>query len=164
MKKPGKAASQERSVTDAGVALLARRDHFTAELRTKLRQRDFSPEEVEQFLQYAESRGWLDDRKCAEKYVNEQVRRGGHGRYWVKAKLELKGVSGDLAGEVLRILWDDALERALAQATLDRRGTQGENNSRKEACKLYGMLVRRGFDRAIVADLLRDWTSEEEAD
>jgi regulatory protein len=60
----------------AAVALLARRDFASAELRAKLCSKGFEEAAAGQVIAELAARGVLDDRRFAEDYVNWHARRG----------------------------------------------------------------------------------------
>src|SRR6266436_9542570 len=60
----------------AAVALLARRDFASAELRAKLCSKGFEEAAAGQVIAELAARGVLDDRRFSENYVNWHARRG----------------------------------------------------------------------------------------
>src|SRR3977135_449199 len=64
------------AVQAAAVALLARRDFASAELRAKLRSRGFDEGVAGKVIAALAARGVLDDRRFAENYVNWHAGRG----------------------------------------------------------------------------------------
>ncbi len=144
----------KRSTSDAGLDLLARRDHFAAELRLKLRQKDFPIDEIEDFIQKAMEHGWINDRTSTQKYLAEQIRKGGHGRLWVQAKLMQKGIDASLLEELLSQEWDDQVEKDLALQQLAREQLSFSSSGIHEQKKVWDKLLRRGFNRSIVFDIM----------
>ncbi len=104
MRKPKKQTKNSLSVQNleaTAVRILAIRAHTRAEMRTKLIQREFIASDVEQFLDKAETHGWIDDYEASRGLVSEQIRRGGHGRKWVQNELEQKAVVSEMAHDLL---------------------------------------------------------------
>jgi regulatory protein len=79
-RSPKAASVQQRAdpeaVRTAAVALLARRDFASAELRAKLRSRGFDEGVASEVIAELAARGVLDDRRFAENYVNWHAGRG----------------------------------------------------------------------------------------
>lgn len=140
--------------------LLARRDHFRAELAAKLGQRGYEAEEIETTLDRLVERGLLDDRRVARAFVADRQTRRGLGRRRLRAELARRGVSEEVADEVLAEIDDGAelpLARAAAERWLARRAVpDGDDYAARQRHRaaLARHLERRGFaHRAIFAVL-----------
>src|SRR5256885_13699805 len=81
LRRSSKAANTQQrtdpeAARTAAVALLARRDFPSAELRVKLCSKGFEDAAAAQAIAELATRGGLDDRRLAENYVNWHARRG----------------------------------------------------------------------------------------
>jgi regulatory protein len=79
------------AVSAAAIALLARRDFASAELRAKLLSKGFDGAAAEKVIAGLAARGVLDDRRFAENYVNWHAQRG-RGPIRIAAELRRHGV------------------------------------------------------------------------
>ena len=84
----------------AAVALLARRDFASAELRAKLCSKGFEEAAAGQVIAELVARGVLDDRRFAEDYVNWHARRG-QGPIRIAAQLRRCGLPEELVDAAL---------------------------------------------------------------
>ncbi|MEM8962129.1 MAG: regulatory protein RecX [Acidobacteriota bacterium] len=141
-----------RSCHATALGLLARRDHFRAELARKLDQRGFDADEVDGALERLTDAGLLDDDKAARAYVRARQRRAPLGRIRLLAELRAKGVDEHIAENALEELEEhhdqDAAQRA-AEHWLGCSGAQ-----RKGPPGLARHLERRGFPAGVIVDLL----------
>ena len=143
---------------DKGLELLARRSHAVQELRLKLARRRFAAAHVDGALAWLGERGYLDDRIFAREWVDRRTERHPEGRPALIAGLRRRGVSRDVAEEVVAGIWTAESERAAAQAALAkirRRGGGARGGSETEhAQRLRRALQRRGFGSALILELL----------
>ncbi len=129
-------------IREAALALLARRDHASAELRRKLHARGYPRDDIDALIRDLTARGLLDDHRVARLLIEHDVR-AGRGTGVIRARLLAKGIAPDVADECLAALgeeWEGAQARRVAQRWLARHGTQG---SWREALARH--LRTRGF-------------------
>jgi regulatory protein len=143
---PGEAEPQSRRASPRKIALdiLARREHSVAELREKLRARDFDAEEIEATLEALVSDGLLSEERFVESFVGSYTRRG-HGPVWLRAELERRGISGAAISEALAkadVDWD-----AAAEAVRVKRFGPEIPTDFKERVRQARFLQYRGFKK-----------------
>ncbi|MGI9308894.1 MAG: regulatory protein RecX, partial [Gammaproteobacteria bacterium] len=90
-----KAAAAGRTARAAAMNLLARREHSQAELRTKLKDREYSDPEIADALEGLLRDGLISDERFAEAFVASRVRRG-QGPVRIRVELERRGVPDEL--------------------------------------------------------------------
>jgi regulatory protein len=129
----------------AALRMLARRDHFRAELAEKLRRRGFSPAEVDGALDRCGSLGLLDDQGLASRFAEVRATENGWGPRRIEAELRRRGVDRATAGEASQ------LDRALRRAEL--RAPAGWWRLSERRARMVSSLLARGFaaDDAIAA-------------
>lgn len=71
--------------------LLARREYSVQELKTKLKEKDYSQEESNKAIEWAIESNYQSDERYAT--LRTRYRANGHGNYKIKMELENKGVS-----------------------------------------------------------------------
>jgi regulatory protein len=84
----------------AAVALLARHDFASAELRAKLHSQGFDEGATAEAIAGLAARGILDDRRFAENYVNWHAARG-RGPIRIAAQLRQRGLDAALVAAAL---------------------------------------------------------------
>lgn len=124
------ALQREWACYEKGIALLALREHSRLELRTKLSQKGFSQEQVSSAIDRLAEEGALDERRYAEAFVHSRLRKSPEGRWLLSRRLQEKGVSRQIAGDVLDSLFSneefvDGLVRSAADK-LSRRHDDSE--------------------------------------
>jgi regulatory protein len=133
------------------LALLGRREHARRELADKLSGLGAAAEDIESLLNEFAERGWQDDRRFAEAFVREEIRKG-HGPMTIRHELKQRGIDDELTREVLdREDW-------FAQAAETRRRKFGEAppSDRKEQARQLRFLQYRGFSSEQCRKALRN--------
>ncbi len=82
---------------DRACRLLARREHFRAELRRKLSQRSHESDLLHEVLQLCSERGFLDDNRAAETISEQLVAKGAIGAPKLMQELLRRGCERELA-------------------------------------------------------------------
>jgi regulatory protein len=136
--------------------LLTARPRSRAELADALRKRGFPEEVGEPVLDRLSKVGLVDDAVFAESAVYSGHRYRGLGRRALRAELQRRGVSSEIADQaVAGVGPDDEEERAreLVRRKL-RTGTMRDVSTL--ARKLSGMLVRKGYSEVLAWRVVRD--------
>ncbi|MBS7262104.1 MAG: RecX family transcriptional regulator [Eubacteriales bacterium] len=144
-----------------GLACIARADKSKSQVVEFLHNKGFDRKSIGYALERLEEYGYVDDARLAGDLAASAVA-AGKGRYYIKNKLQQKGVD--------RAVMEDALagvdpaaeyEAALASARILAAGTK-EPDLRKKLAKLSRALARDGFGWDVINEAL-DVIREEEA-
>ena len=146
----------ESAVKEKCLSLLAIQPRTRVELERKLHQAEAPPEVVAEVLDRLTVVGLIDDAAYAQAYVRTGVAVRRRGTRTLRSELRGRGVSDDdidtAADEV-----DEDTERATALALASRRAPSLARFAPEvRRRRLMGMLVRRGFDSAIVSSVLSE--------
>ena len=117
--------------------LLARRAHFAAELRQKLKARGFSAVDIDSVIDRLTEFGYLDDVRNGRQLAEHYLWRQGYGRLMIVQRLRRKGLSAELARQIT-----DELFAGVSAAELEELFAR---LSRKARGNIYLYLYRRGF-------------------
>ena len=138
--------------------LLERRPQAERELGDKLRRRGYEPAAVEGALVRLKAAGLVDDERFSAVFARARVLAKPVGKRFVAAKLAAHGVDRKLAESAAGAAVAEADEKALAQDAarryLKRRPFKFAGKRTPEAVKernrMFGYLVRQGFDAGII--------------
>ncbi len=136
---------------DAGLKLLARREHSVSELRGKLAGRGYDPSAIEAALNELVERGLLSDQRFAEAFLRSRRERG-QGPLKIRAQLMQRGVQSGLIDAALsgaEVDWDQC-----AAAARRRRFGDSAPAGRAELARQARFLQGRGFSSGQVASAL----------
>jgi len=158
-------SKQQRPILDTALAMLARREHSTLEMRRKLAQKGYGKDEVEQTLAALAEKNYLNDARYAESRARSRAQHSKWGASRIRQELALNGVNAETAATVMEELDENTNWLATAQTLLQRRFQQpltqqdepaDPSLGRAEAYKAYqqekarriAFLTRRGFSLA----------------
>ena len=127
--------------------LLQSKDYTREQLRQKLKQGFYPEEVVEEALDYVASFHYIDDLRFAQDYIHYNELRKSRRR--IDMDLLKKGIASDIIAKAW-LLWEDAGneqdEDAQIANLLEKKHFDIETADTKEVQRMYGFLVRRGFD------------------
>ena len=137
----------------AALRLLARRDYTSRELRTRLVERGYAPDDVDTLIERLRSEKWLDDRRVAGAHARTASRIKRRGRHRIKRELEARGLDADAIREAIADLPEgndrDAIDRFLARKRVSADPSPDERR------RLFQQLLRRGFDTGEILKALK---------
>ena len=134
---------------DKALEYLARREHSKRELELKLLRKGFPRELIGPQLDSLEEANLLSDLRYAQNFIASRLRRSPEGSRMLIMRLRQKGVSREVANEVIQNSYDaeEALKRAIERA-IRRVGTEREG--------LVKELQKRGFSYYDIVNFLNE--------
>lgn len=130
------------------------------ELRQKLKQKEFSEDQIEDAVEYVKSFGYINDRRYAETYIlNRQQEKS---RTKIIQELVQKGIDHSIAEEA----WEEACdsersERDILREQLQKKLSGIEVPDEKQLRRVFAFFMRRGFKYDNIAAVVRDIMSSE---
>lgn len=125
---------------------LAQRQLSEHELRTRLKKREATPEQMDLLIDLLKGYGYLNDQEVARSLA----RKRGVGRGYIQQKLYEKGVKASA-----RTLRDDDTEEQELRDLIERNLSKWQKDGEKGFRRAVGFLVRRGFEYGKVLTLLK---------
>lgn len=142
-----KGAEVQQKALDKGMAILTRRLHSTAEMRTKLTKARYAPEQVEATIAELARLGYLDDARFATAKASSAAKYRKHGQRRAYVELIKSGVQRETARRASEEVYEahDSMKvaRELAAKKLPSLRRLDAQTARR---RLTGMLLRRGFN------------------
>ena len=103
------------------LGLLSRRDHSSAEMRTKLKRRAALADDIEPTITRLEEVGFLNDRRFATSFADVRKQSGVVGKQRVLRDLAVKRVPNEMAVEITTDAYADTDEVALVTGYIERK-------------------------------------------
>lgn len=155
------AAESQQNAKNTALRYLATRPRTERELRSKLREKEFSDEEISRVIQDLRQAGLLDDREFARLYIRNARTLRPAAAPLLRRKLLLLGITRTVADEILGEELTSADQkqtaRDLAAGFVARaRGTRSDEPLDKLRARLTGFLGRRGFPWETINDVIRE--------
>lgn len=130
----------------AAVEMLAARAYSVAELKQKLRGKNFAEPSIHEAITRLKELGFLDDRRLAENYASALVRNRTLGRFRVERELKMRRVDPRTVQPALEKAFEETDERALLERALEQKmRTLRLPLTRTRLASLCNTLRRRGF-------------------
>jgi len=142
--------------------ILGRRENTRAQLRRKLLQRKFDPDDIDRTLDELTAAGFLDDARAAKTFARHAANIRGQGRMRIARELAAKGVDPELVAETLDAQIDPDEEAERLRNALAKRVRGRDLSDRRESSKVWQALVRQGFSPDAVSKALRRAGGREE--
>ena len=152
-----KTGSQNRTVRECALALLEFRDRTEWELRQKLKEREYSAEEIDETVLFLKEYRYLDDEAYVGRYIRSCAAR--QSRRQIRADLEHKGVSREIIDLQLQEKTVD--EDSQIRKLLQKKGyVPGKRLEPTEYRRIMGALGRRGFSGEAIRKAMESMREE----
>jgi regulatory protein len=135
--------------------LIKIRDRSEFEIKKKMKDKDFLPEEIKKTLSFLVEKKFIDDRRFTEIYVRSQRSIGRNGKIKIRLKLKTFGISDELINEYLNT--DSGVNNDSENANdAAEKWLRTKPNVPKEKIKekLFRHLVGRGFEYEIIKEVI----------
>ncbi len=152
---PDKEEPEVRRAKKKAMNLLERMDRTEHQLRQKLRDAEFTPEQTEAAIDYVKSFGYLDDERYVRNYLEYRQNRKSR-RQLIQELQYQKGVSSDLIEKVCKEL-EEPDEKGLIRRQLEKKHYVPDTCDEKLRRKLTASLMRKGFAMHDILDVMREW-------
>jgi len=145
---------QQQAAYAVAVRALGRREHCAAELRHKLRQRDYPDELIADVVSRLQADGYLSETRFAEAFLRMRMDKGETP--WLAArKARQRGVDETVLQDVLQAIDHDFDAFSVCCALLNRRDPQGLRHDDERVWRRQArFLQNKGFDTATVLRVL----------
>lgn len=142
--------------------LLTARSLSVAELRRKLASRGMDGGATESVILELKARGYLDDEKLCQLYVQGLIERKAHGRRWVFYKLLKRGIDKQIITAALDKAFSGIGESDLAlRAASTKLSRLQADEPKKRAAKLTRFLRNRGFSEDSIMKVVKQRLSHD---
>ena len=139
---------------DYALKLISYRDRSREEIQVRMKRQGFEKEVIEEVLRYLESQKYLDDRRFAEVWAYDRLRKN-YGRWRVIWELREKGVNQEIIDEVVKEIYSAVDEIGMALDLVNRKGYNLESAQDKGvARRASGFLRRRGFSFSVIREVM----------
>jgi len=146
-------SGEEKRALAAAYRLLARRDHSVHEVRSSLLKKEFPETAVEDAVRALSAKGFLDDRKFAERYAGSLLRNKKTGPRYIERALAKKGIAQGIAQNAVRELFvgtgreEEEIRQWIGKK---RKAYKKPLTPLQRKKRLYDFLIRRGFSHSAV--------------
>ena len=129
--------------------LLAARAYSVRNLKRKLDQKGFPPEEAAKALERLEASGYLNDQKFAEEFARQRLVVAGASIRRVEQDLVKRGINpAEAKAAASRVAAEEGVEFGESIERLARKkiASMGDLDVRTRRNRVFGFLARKGYD------------------
>jgi regulatory protein len=130
----------------AAVRLLAARELSAAQLRRRLKRRQYPDEAIESAIDRLRASRALDDGRVARAYARTATAVKTRGRARVLREIEALGIDRTIAREAIADVFGELDEETLLNRALDRKLRGRRIKDAAEFRRLHQFLMRQGFE------------------
>ena len=138
--------------------MVAGRELFATQVREHLLRKGFDPDSVEDAVHRLHLAGAIDDRRAAGAYARYAAEIKTRGRRRTLRELGQLGVSTNDAQQAVDEAYAGVSEAELLSRVLSRR-LSGPIETRAQFRRLYGALLRQGFEGSAIVAVLKAKTA-----
>jgi regulatory protein len=148
---------EKQLIKEKAYQFLARRAHSEKELRTKLLNKGFEKNLVDEILSQLKQQKLIDDAAFAHSFVRSRLASKPLGELALRRELRNKGITEEQISAVLQITYNEKSQIEYARELVQKKLPQfGNLDDRVKKKRLANFLVRRGFDWELVKDVLNE--------
>jgi regulatory protein len=159
-----KSTKPAKSIQEVALAMVARSELTAAQLRSKLRLKNYELLDINNLIEQFQQKNYLNDARAAAMLVQRRAKGSKWGAGRIKQELSQKGVAKDLSADAVQHVEEaghdwlataTALLRAKYKAALPTERAERQ----KELARRLGFLQRRGFSGAQASAALKASTA-----
>ncbi len=152
IKKPKPITDYERAVK-YGIWLLSRADYTAFMIKEKLKRKECPEKIAEEAVAYLCECGYIDDYGYGQRLVSELSEIRKKGKRYIRFELKKKGISDELAEELMSECESDIF--SAAENALRKYRKSVSELEIKELNSFRAKLVRQGFSQSEISDCIR---------
>lgn len=147
----------QKTPLQCALDLLKLRDRSEFEIRKKMREKEFLPEEIDNTVKFLFDKKFLDDDRFTEIYVRSQRSIGRNGKVKIRMKLKNLGVADETINKYLSSDSENDDELENAQEVV-KKWLRTKSNTPKEKIreKLFRHLAGRGFEYDVIMKVVNN--------
>lgn len=143
---------------DKAFRLLGFRMRSIAEMKKRLKEKDFEAEEIDRTIDYLIKRKYLDDKEFGKAFVKEKVKSKKIGPRALKEELYPHFISSELTEALIQEIYIEfdpyiLIEDHLRKKRIDKK----MDLNKKDKKRLTDFLLRKGFYWDSVQEVYNDW-------
>jgi regulatory protein len=145
-----------KTALNKAMALCARREYCSGEIRAKLESWNLNDSEINSVISTLIKEDFVNDKRYTEAFVRDKYRHNKWGKVKIAAHLKAKNISSEQISSALASLDEDQY-RQMIRDTLDshRKFVKAKNQY-----DLKGKLLRFGFSKGFESHILYDILNE----
>jgi len=151
--------SQFSQSLDYSQKLLSQYQRTVFEITEKLKKKNYQPEIIAQVIKYLLSKNYLNDSEYARTFLEFELKNRPCGRMLCYKKLVKKGISKDLASQILGKNYSGEKELELAKILADKKMRELKLKDKKTIYRKLGYyLSNKGFSNSTILEIVDNFS------
>ncbi len=143
---------------DASYRLLSYRMRSVNELKKRLQNKSFLPDEIDQVIKYLLKMNYLNDLEFARLFSKEKVKIKKIGPILLKSELFKHGLDADLIEKVTDEIYNQYnIHDLIASHLVKKKIIKNKSLDDKDKKRLNNFLIRKGFNWGQINDVYIKW-------
>lgn len=147
------------SALEYAMKILAKRVYAESEIYTKLRKKNYPPDEIKNAIDECKRYSFINDELYAQDYANLLNSRGC-GSMLVRRKLSMLRIAPEYIDRALEMIAENEMSAAEHSFDFKMRMLAREKNPLKKRQKIYAFMVSRGYSLDIIKKLFEKYEDE----
>lgn len=124
--------------------LIALRDRTEKEIRSKLSEKGYDENIIEDEIAFLKDYGYIDDKRYAQHFTNDAINLKKWGKVRIRTELLRRGIDRDITDNtVADAFFEDCGEKVTEQ--LQSRFKDSDLSNLKERTRIFNYFLRRGY-------------------
>lgn len=139
--------------------ILSQYQRTVFEIQQKLKNKNFSPEIIDQVIKYLKSKDYLNDQNYAISFLEFELKNRPCGRFLIYKKLIKKGIPKNLASQILDQDYPEHREIEIAQNLAEKKCKNvawQRLSQKKKITKIGYFLKSKGFADSIIIEIIEN--------
>ncbi len=142
----------------AALSLINYRFRSTAELITRLIQKGFEKNIIDQTIKFLSEKKFLNDTSFAETFIHDRIHSRSLGPIAIKRELFKHKIDSEIADRIIEKVYNDLPEEELVESLMEKKKIEPELElSQKDKDKLIRFLQRRGHRWGVIRVVFEKW-------
>ena len=143
-------------VLDKMAKYCAYQERCVKDVRDKLKTFDISQENRDKILEYLLDNRFANDERFAKSFVRGKINQSGWGLNKIRFHLAQKGIAKDIIDEALEQTDEEVYRQRLIDILNTKAKTVKAENDFEKKRKLAAYAMQKGFEAALVWEVLKD--------
>ena len=158
MDTPNISKGDYQKAFNSALRILTGRDHSKYELIQKLKQRGFTPEDIEKAVSECKRFDYINDERTSRVYIRQLILKG-YGAKRIRYEMNKKGLTGERIQNILSETLAEIDELDGAERILKKnvKRFERERDLKKRRDKIYRFLHARGFSQDTIRKLIKKY-------
>lgn len=129
---------------DYCLKLITIKDRTEKEIRTKLKEKNFDENTIEEEIEFLSNYGYINDNRYAQHFTSDAINIKKWGKSRIRTELLRRGVDRDVVDEVIEAAFSETDDDRL-YTEMEKRFKNADFSNMKERTRIFNFYLRRGF-------------------